>query len=477
MTRHHFNRINLVMLLLILLVACTPVATEAPPEVTEGSIEETEAIPELTQPPTEDATTPVRVPIIPTDEQIGQLLEVFKEAEVPTTGHIPPPPPQVDILEIICQNLFNEGRLMNPDCAFNPERATTYALPDQGTLYQVVSLVPPQDDLQPIDDLLTASSNWEGRGLIVGGLLVYQSDPLRDLSLPIGAYVVFLLRDGDNLFFELYNEPGEILASGSWQLRLLDGKVLEPYTFVTSDQICFSQRIMQACLSVFSRGVGEEANRGLAEQATNNLIDVGLLPASATVNINGALASVDGPSRIELCQNALLETVPDQCMPDIVAAGADPMETNRSASPAIQATDQISQTLEGIGVTEVLAPLERYAFAPTGLITLEVGSYRVDLIQLVDNTWLAQYVSASDGSTFYDLAQLVPGEGELVNPDTLKSIPEPDVVSGVALDRILWSFCTSLSRYRRCSSGTTWIRYYCLTNGRYGWCDFIGYYP
>ena len=476
MDGHPLVRIRIGVILILItygLIACAPQPQAATPSLTEA-VQVTETS-EPTEPVTvEETATPTKggeipEPILPSLDEVEFLLNAFEEPnQIAEDGHVPPPDGQVTNLESICDILMTQDRLLNLECSFINERATTYALPEIGVLYQVVSIQLPANDQQYYNELLRSTNAWGDKGLLIGGLIVYQPDPVPDLLLPTGAFGVLLVRNQNELSFELIDGAGANAGSGSWQLRMLDRLINEheAYTYVTPNKICFSQQIMQACLNLKS-GRGDGQSQTKIQEALNMLIEARLLPADAEVNVEGALASIDSLTLIKNCQAYLQENVPKQCLPDIVATGAKSME--------IQVNNYISKTLEGIGVVELTSPIENYVYDFDNTGILEVGSYRVDLIQLANGVWLAQYVRAVDLARFYDLAVPVPGSGQPVDPDSLQPIEEPGEPSQVLLDRYIWSPCQSSRVARNCSGAGKWHRDYCFSNHRFGWCDVIGY--
>ena len=456
----------------------TPAATSIPGAVV---IEKTAVIEKATAVEPAATQAPALALITPTADIVKNVLAGIDNTKDMPADHVRPPQGLLSDLAKTYAILSEKQELFNP-CQgacdfFNPDRATTYSLPmagayQTGALYQLVSL------RDPVDGALVESKAWEKRGLVIGGLLIYQDNavlPAADAPPPPGAYLVVLRRYQNDLQAELWDVGAEkYFKTGPWLLRQRQGLTQiakEPFSYVTPDELCFSQLEFQACLLAKTPTVGSNQNAEAIQNAVKNLQAGGLLPPDARVNISGAMPGAQGQSSIAQCSD-LIQKDPKGCPPDVVAAGMDALIEQTDLN-----SDAVSELVAGIGVLEVLAPMPDEVFNPDGkLATLEPGSYRLDLLHTREGSWLAQFVHADGKQIFYLYAVEVAARGIPIDPETLKAFDGPNGSSQVFLDRYFWTFCQS-SRVtpNSCTGGAKWLRDWCVTNWRAGWCDTIGY--
>ncbi|MBN1873379.1 MAG: hypothetical protein JXA33_04045 [Anaerolineae bacterium] len=307
--------------------------------------------------------------------------------------------------------------------AFNLARATTYALPDSGTLFQLVSLN--SDLAQDIDRLLHDPREWEGP-LFIGSLVVYQplSNPERDI-FP-GIYSVLLWGEG---LYVLVGDNGEVYE-GQWRLHALSRGVKDPYAFVVEKQICFSQIEMQACLD-FPVLFGEQATE-IAARAVTDMLRNKLLPTAGNVNVAGAFADIQGAEEIRYCADTLWKNEAGECRPNYVVAAASPFLNIFDRSPAIAF---------GVVVMEVLAPMEGPIVDGEGnVVTLEPGSYRLDVLSVEDEIFIGQLVSV-DLSLYYIWLEPAEGKGQWIDLEAGEPILEAPRAAYMFLDVIIFTYC------------------------------------
>ena len=485
----------LMVLVIIFLAACS-----VEPEITPTSVTQ---LPEPTSTPTASPTsTPTDVPTItptvvptitvttpapveygtfyPADEEIQQIREGIAGnlPDEEETGHVPPALAQLETLTELCLRLSESLGLLNPECEFNDAWATSYTLSDVGLVYQLVSLV----EGNPSDDLLQKVDTWES-GVVIGGVLVYQDAEFAEFSLSPGVYVVILT---NNFEFELFSEFEEPVAAERWQLRQLIGAATAPVALVTSNNLCFSQLMMQACLNAVSPGLWQgNPNAEFIQTAVENLQASGWLPPDVMVNFENALASIEGTDKVEACSNDMIEQIEqsENCFPNLVVAAIEPLSDTVSVhkttllaktttSPAIQVTELISDAVIGIGVMEVLEPLPGEVFNLNGeTVDLEVGSYRVDFLELTDGSYLLQLISPFDDFFYLDVVPAL-GEGVLVEGEEQNS-GQDGATNEVVLDAILWKLCRLHGWGYACNSSdqpARWWQYWCATWAKVGWC-------
>ena len=507
-----YSKCMWLVFMVVFLVACdlgqiTPTPTPQPeePTITPTTTSTVTATSTTTVTPTDPPTvtptttptmTPTVTPIItetvpttpiayrtfyPSDEEIQQIRGGIEQnpPNEEETGHILPSPEQLGMLTELCLRESDRLGLQNPECDFNEEWTTSYTLIDIGLIYQLLSL----KEGGIIDEQLQQLENWES-GLVLGGIWVHQDAIFAEFDLFPGPYLVILM---NNLEFELYNVNGEPAASGSWQLRQLNGEAAAAVALVTPDQVCFSGLVMQACLNTQSPGMwSENPNVEAVQAAVSNLQDSGWLPEDVVVNFDHALASIEGVDKVEACYSDVIEQSEflENCFPNLVVAAIEPLSDTvglaktaflaKIASPPLQVTGLISEAVIGIGVMEVLEPLSGEVFNLNGEIAdLEIGSYRVDFLGLTDGSYLLQFISADDTPYYLDAVPAA-GEGEPVEGDEPNE-GQDDTLSEVLLDAILWKVCRPNGWGDFCDSVFTkkW-QYWCASWAQVGWCHANG---
>jgi hypothetical protein len=380
------------------------------------------------------ATSADETVLLPAADTIENVVSGLDQVAGSTFDQIPPPTSRLHALSEVFNAFRSEA--VNPEADFSPEsfkqrHATTYTLPGQGAIFQLVSLSVETNDIGTLDDLLQKTSDWQGQALAIGGLLVYQEFTTDIGVLPPGTYAVLLHREGDTLFFELRGDHDA--DKGEWVLRRVPEPVPvppAPYTFVTKKQMCFALRSMQACLNLHAPETEELP--AIAKSAVKRLMDAKLLPQDVNVNIEGALASATGLDVVEECQ-AVLEENPKACQPSYVTA---------AVVPHVEGEQPLAFS-SGVAVMEVSRPIAGPIVDASGNETrLDIGTYRLDVVRLDDHTLAGQLVSA-DQKSYYIPLTIAVAEGEIVHPDTLMGL-ESDAVqeSYVILDATIWSWCS-----------------------------------
>ncbi len=389
------------------------------------------------------------------------------------------PPPIQKLKELSDSfNTFKSELVIKQDFTpeyFNAQQATTYVLPKVGALFQLVSFTGDISRQLDLDGLLLNSKTWKDKALPIGGLLVYQDMSVNGNTLTKGAYAILLSRDAksDALLFEIKstNEQQKTFA-GSWTLRLLAEvrqKANQPFTYVTSEQICFSQFIFQSCLQFAAPSFARSANpiNDLAnpiDTAVQNLVESNLLPVDVQVNRTSTFASATGLGIADVCASALKDNAVKGCLPSYVTAAlVQPVaETPQTAQSRTQATRGVTQTVQGdfgVAVLEVLREIKGPIVDEAGITTtLKEGSYRLDVLPLSSGSFLGQLTPANSNSPSYILLQETDAEGIPVDPDTLKISEELTSTGSVILEPTIWQGCSRWGnlRYPTCPKPNLW---------------------
>lgn len=384
----------------------------------------------------------------------------------PNTTNVPYPSARSGKLSSICKQLLQDEKIVNKDCQFNGARVTTYAVPDQGAIFQMVSLKEQVNSQLA----LAGTASWEDKSLLVGGLSVYQPYVIGSTKVPPDDYVV-LLQDlaGNQLQFELVPSSLKPASMGAWQLYALSAPLEMPRTLIESDEVCYSQQEFSACLTMALQGNdAQPSNAKLVFEAETNLKTRNQLPAATVVNAAGALASVIGAKYVESCGQALVENKPTACKPGLVAAGADEVEPSAyvtktmslrppgMAKFVLQSSSEITTVIVGAAVVNVLEPDAVNVVDSTGkATTLTPGDYRLDIMYDSGSaTWIFQFVRAN-GAAFYapayevDLIQkLVAGQAEPGESD-------------IVLESLCVRVCRKSGSEDACKSNR-WHETYCL---------------
>lgn len=524
--------------------APVPAVTEAAASVdaAQKSQQAAAAATEVAVPPESQAPPAPSIRLLmPSDDTIRVLLAApgteSKMAKGPTQGeeHVKPPAERLAALASTYERLSRENRLLNPcqaTCAdpsvtpcqacdaFVMDRATTYALPvftkaQIGALYQLVSLQGPVD----VGQIYRLDSQ---KGLMIGGLLVYQDSAVKlngRQSPPVGSYLVVLRRseqgsEPDKFYAELWRADAEQpLVDDLWFLRDryppggdYPSEPLEggPFAHVSAAELCFSQGRYQWCLTIETPTVGEAQNAVIIEAAIGKLKADGLLPDDPAVNVASAMPGIQGSTAVSQCTAYLKDDQPRQCTADTVTASMDAlveleqatqMATAPTHNPGFELKGPVCELMAGIGVMEVLAPIPEEVYDADGtLVDLARGSYRLDLVRVLDPArnsqcsdaeaqtfWLAQFVQAGSLRMFYQYAVEVHASGPPATVDVLwpPELYEKEESSEVLLDRFLHSFCQSkdmnLGKCARTPVSQKAKRHYCFSKSKFGWCDIIGY--
>lgn len=412
------------------------------------------------------AETPFVVPPSAELDSLATALESNRGADGERA--IPLPPAAAENLAGILGELAGSELLLLTHAGFptifNLEKTTTFTLPEVGTLYQLASVLPA--DLSPSsDELLADLSSWGGLLLPIGGLVAYQAVD----NVPAGIYLVLLHESGT---FYLVNSAGvsefrdmadggfgEIIApviSGQWGLRVLEAEAVAPYSFVTYQQICFSQGKYQACLNQPAPKRALAAK--YAQEAIDNLTATGLLPAGQSFHLESTFGDVQSPSTIDKCFEllnraviALLEATPPstalECLPDFVVTAGDPfseLDVVAQAFPRLgkgaiaQATPTFASA--GVGVIRVLQPISdgQVVDGSGAAVVLPAGDYRLDNFELSDGTEIGRLVSVS--SQFYI-------ELQEVNLDGTPETDHPEII----LDATIMTYCSKYGKLASCA--------------------------
>jgi hypothetical protein len=341
-------------------------------------------------------------------------------------------------LEAVLETLFEqEPELVNPeiydlddppvDQVFNLDHPATYALPEAGTLLQAVSLRLPLGG-EAIDKLLVDSGSWGERAVFVGALIVYQDLDTGE-GVPAGEYAVLLRREDQALSFELMGDDDSY--TGEWELRRLSSPAKWPYSYVATEQICFSQTQMQASLNMVLPGSEQVAE--IAASAVDTLRESDLLPSAEGVNVAGALAVVSDEETVKGYQRQLAADEPQGCQPNLVVAAATPFSETAGAS---------FNVAFGVAVFQVDAPVDGPVFDRDGQnVLLEPGTYRLDVLTFEDGTRLGQLVPPDQAPCYVGL-EAAEGMGQPVDPDTGEPVPDKIQPPYVILDIIIITYCT-----------------------------------
>jgi hypothetical protein len=398
------------------------------------------ATPVVTLTFTPTATLPISSPtpvvVMPSDPQFNVIVDALQARPGLDPGFVQPPTNRLATLADIAAKLSTTLPKPTSAADFWVQQAATFTLPNEGALYQAVVV----RNAEAVESLLPKSSGWDDQSLVVGGILVYQKTPFDQLKLSPGSYLVVLRRMGSLLTFELYDETvAAPVATGNWQLRLSDehdGKGFpNPFTYISSAEVCFSFVRLQACLSLSSPRVDPDA--AILGKTVANLEAARLLLDNKLVNVKGALAGVETIASTKTCSADLMDN-PTRCRPDVLAAGAVP-------GAVLQPGTKIAEVQAGIAIMEVLSPLAQRAVGVAGTpVDVPTGSYRLDLLTGQDGTMLLQFARADDAlTTFYALARLTQTRGALVDPDSLAVIAETLPNADLVLDAVQASVCNA----------------------------------
>jgi len=465
------------------------------------------ATPMSTVTPTSTATpTPTSTPTVtpgeilrgvpPDAEQLQRIFDSIRAGKAenrPETAHVAPPAPRIDTLAVSLQRLAEEGfegfPLRNETCCdiFNRARATTYSLPGPGALFQIISVVEREGR---IDAALADYGEWSGQALVIGGLLVYQDILVDGSPLPPGNYLVLLVNRDAELTVVLVDENMEAPVQTRWRLRQLPVPVGEAFSFITRDEICFSQLTYQACLpwrmAELTGDIGQ-----IAVESRQHLIDGGwLLAGSDDMDPRTSVASIESPVRTVDCASNLAETPEglfEPCQPDVIAYATEhvtlveppaipPDSATRPSGMARtvrQSSGGIRAWYAGVGGLEVLQPLEGTVLDGDGArAVLEPDSYRVDLLMTdFSPNGLIQLIPAAasdEGPFFYVEAVPLEGVGRLVDGE------EYSGGNDVILDPIWYRPCLEQLTVTTIScTPEKFRRPVCLNWSGVGWCDVI----
>lgn len=347
--------------------------------------------------------------------------------------------------ELIAPDVLNWVQEGDPAVLFTLDRPTTYLLPDEGVLFQIVTLnaEPMRLFVEPYLDIAVLEST--GQALFVGLIVVHQGLSFEGgIGLDQGVYVVLLRSDG----YQLLGISSE--QQGEWVLRQRQTQTRQPYTFITYGQICFSGFVRQACLQLTM--VGFERTEKLVLAEARRLVAAGLLPNVETlaerINARASFADLTGPETLESCRKNLLEDNgdDDNCSPSLVAAAIDPFfeSIESDANPATgeawpaplrnaifgSMLLSVPDNLQGLILNEALQP----AILPQDV-------YRLDLLLLdiEQPIQIGQLTGTQNETRYYVPIVPMEVEGEVIYPAQDNAEIRPNEI---VLRSILNGICT-----------------------------------
>lgn len=461
-----YNKLWLFVLLMVIVGACGGGSSRPTSTLTSTPT----PIPAVVTPtPTPEPGITPSVPFsMPSVAELNFLTDRLKSQRDPAGEHpIPVPPAAAETLQAILGELAgSELLLITHDgfpAIFNPDKTTTFTLPEVGTLYQLVSLLP--SDLSPSsDDLLAVPDSWGSQLLPIGGLIVYQAMD----NVPAGIYLTLLQASGTFYLVNLagvdafrdmvgsdFSELIPPVIDGPWGLRTLAEEASEPYSFVTYQQICFSQNKYQACLNL--PAPERELAITYAEETIASLTQSNLIPAEQSFHLESTFGDVQSPATVDRCfeqlnsaVDQLLEgTIPisaTECLPDFVVTVGNPfseLDLVAQAFPRLGkgAVTQASTATAsgGVAVIQVFQPISdgEIVDGSGAVVTLPAGDYRLDNFELEDGTEIGRLVGLS--GEFYIELQAVNIDGE---PET----DHPEII----LDVTVLTYCSKNGKLAAC---------------------------